>query len=88
MRDRRLLQVERRHATGAPGSIGAPMPGVVISVAVRTGDTVEAGDTLAVLSAMKMETSVSAPISGVVKSLDVAVGDDLKAGELILTIDA
>jgi pyruvate carboxylase len=71
-----------------PGSIGAPMPGVVIELRTAPGATVEIGDALVVLSAMKMETIVSAPISGVVKRIVVAAGDSLAAGDLLVEIEA
>jgi pyruvate carboxylase len=65
------------------GSIGAPMPGVVVEVRAQAGTRVAAGDALVVLSAMKMETVVAAPVAGVLERVAVAVGDTLGAGDLI-----
>jgi len=69
-----------------PGQIGAPMQGKIVNIPVKPGNTVEKGERIAVISAMKMETAISAPISGVVVPYSVKVGDDLAAGDLILEI--
>jgi len=70
-----------------PGSIGAPMTGVVIELRVQAGVDVKVGDALVVLSAMKMETIVSAPVSGKVRRIAVATGDSLAAGDLLIEIE-
>jgi pyruvate carboxylase len=70
------------------GSVGAPMPGVVIAVKVNVGDKVIVGEPLVILSAMKMETAVTSPISGVVKALHVIEGAQLTAGDLIVEVAA
>lgn len=73
---------------GNPGHVGAPMQGKLISVQVKVGDTIEKGDTVAIISAMKMETSMSAPISGTVSRVVAASNDSLAAGDLIVEITA
>lgn len=69
------------------GSVGSPMPGEILNVRVGEGDQVKVGDTLAVISAMKMETVVKAPIGGVVKQVLVSVGDKLEGDDLMLEIE-
>eukprot|EP00741_Cyanophora_paradoxa_P007964 tig00000133_g7704.t1 len=71
-----------------PGSVGAPMAGVVIEVRVKANQEVKAGDPLAVLSAMKMETVVTSPVAGKVTKLPVVTGDSLGSGDLIALISA
>ncbi|CAK4507169.1 unnamed protein product [Aphanomyces euteiches] len=81
-------KVEKLKASpNVPGSVGAPMPGVIVEVKVQKGQQVKAGEPLCVLSAMKMETAVSAPVSGKVKEIHVIVGESMKAGELLIEID-
>ncbi|KAK9894024.1 pyruvate carboxylase [Cystobasidium minutum MCA 4210] len=79
-------QVTREKATKEPGSIGSPMTGVVVEIGVKQGDAIKAGQTIAVMSAMKMEQSVSSPVGGVVKRVLVHTGDSLSANDLIAEI--
>ncbi len=65
----------------------APMPGLVLEVRVETGQRVEAGQTLVVLEAMKMEHHMNAPAVGVVTATLVAVGDQVATGTPLLDID-
>ncbi len=67
--------------------IGASIPGLVSKLSVQVGDTVEENQVIAVIEAMKMETSVAARMSGTVKSILIKEGDTVKAGELLLTIE-
>lgn len=69
------------------GSVGAPMPGVVIDTKVKKGDKVIKGSPLVSLSAMKMETSVTAPVTGTVKHVEVTNGDQVEAGDLLVEIN-
>jgi pyruvate carboxylase len=71
-----------------PGSIGAPMPGVVIDVRTSAGASVGQGAPLVVLSAMKMETVVASPHAGKVDRVAVAVGDAVAAGDLLVHVGA
>ncbi len=66
-----------------PGSVGAPMPGVVVEVRVRAGAAVARGAPLCVLSAMKMETLVAAPVAGRIERIAVKEGDLLAPGDLL-----
>ncbi|HEX6875801.1 MAG TPA: biotin carboxylase N-terminal domain-containing protein [Nocardioidaceae bacterium] len=70
----------------ATGSLLAPMPGSVISVAVSAGDSVAAGQTVLVLEAMKMQHTVSAPHDGVVTDLPVSPGDQVAAGDVLAVV--
>jgi propionyl-CoA carboxylase alpha chain len=70
----------------AAGSLLAPMPGTVVSVAVAEGDAVRAGQQLLVLEAMKMQHPVAAPTAGTVQRLPVRVGSQVEAGALLAVV--
>jgi len=70
---------------GAP--VTAPMPGVVFDILKGPGDSVEEGETVLVLEAMKMEMAISAPCAGVVGEILVGKGDQVTAGQVLATLD-
>jgi biotin carboxyl carrier protein len=76
----------RRTGTAAGGDLTAQMPGQVREVRVSEGDAVQAGDTLVVLEAMKMEIRVSAPADGTVKKLHVKTGDVVERGQRLIEL--
>lgn len=63
------------------------MPGTVIDIRVKVGDTVEKGAPLIVISAMKMEMVVQAPKAGKIKTLDVSVNSKLEGDDLLITME-
>ena len=74
---------ERAVSPRAPvedGVISAPLPGVVSDLRVSRGDSVDAGDVLLVLEAMKMENEIHAPSAGAVEEVYVSVGDQVGRG--------
>ncbi|MDO8448444.1 MAG: acetyl/propionyl/methylcrotonyl-CoA carboxylase subunit alpha [Rhodoferax sp.] len=70
------------------GRLTAPMPGKVVSFAVKAGDKVKRGQALAVMDAMKMEHTIAAPIDGVVAELLYAPGDQVTEGAELLKLVA
>ncbi len=75
-------------AGGPSGGLLAPMPGTVIYLRVRVGQSVRAGETLLVLEAMKMEHPIRAPEDGVVREVRVALGEQVENGALLLVVEA
>jgi len=64
------------------------MQGTIVKVVVEAGDSVEAGDTVCVLEAMKMENNVAADITGTIAEVKVAVGDSVGSGDVVVVIEA
>lgn len=73
-------------SSAAVSKVEAPLPGVILSVSVKEGDAVKAGDTLMVMEAMKMENSIMAEIGGVVKSVKVKPQDSVLQGDILVEI--
>lgn len=77
----------KRKQAGAPGDVSTTMPGNIVDVLVKEGDTVKAGQAVLITEAMKMETEVQAPIAGKVKAVHVAKGDRVNPGEVLVEIE-
>lgn len=75
----------RKKATEA-GHVTAPLPGNVFEIFVKEGDKVEAGQSLLVMEAMKMETELLANISGTIKAIYIIKGDRVTPGETLIEI--
>ena len=69
------------------GTISAPMQGTIVKVLVAAGDAVEAGQSVLVLEAMKMENHITAEKSGTVQEVRVAEGDTVGTGDVLLVIE-
>ncbi len=76
----------RRGSSGSSGDLTAQMPGQVVDVLVETGATVEKGQTLLILEAMKMEIRVSVPMAGEVKVIHVSAGDVVERGQVLIEV--
>lgn len=72
-------------ATGA--KVTCPLPGTVIAIKVKEGETVSAGQTLVVLEAMKMENNIDAERGGVVKQVLVSAGATVMEGDVLIVIE-
>ncbi|MEO7118588.1 MAG: biotin carboxylase N-terminal domain-containing protein [Candidatus Limnocylindrales bacterium] len=83
--DEALRHAQREH--GAIAAVIAPMPGQVLAVRVSEGDKVEAGQTLVVLEAMKMENAVTAPAAATVASVMVTAGQQVQRGDTLVELD-
>jgi len=73
-------------AIGGGNAITSPMPGKILEVRVKVGDTVTKGDKLIVMEAMKMEMSLEAPRDGVIEAIDCAVDELVNDGAVLLTL--
>lgn len=73
-------------ASGAGKPVTAPLPGVIVEISVKVGDTVTAGQQVAVLEAMKMENAIEADRNGTVTAIHVNKGDSVLEGVPIVTI--
>ena len=73
-------------AAGAGEKVNSPLPGVIVEVSVKEGQTVKAGQKVAVLEAMKMENEIPAPKDGTITAIHVNKGDSILEGAPVVTI--
>ncbi|MBB4866520.1 pyruvate carboxylase subunit B [Pseudomonas nitritireducens] len=77
----------KRKQASEPGHVSTTMPGNIVDVLVKEGDSVKAGQAVLITEAMKMETEVQAGIAGTVKAIHVAKGDRVNPGEILVEIE-
>ena len=75
-----------KDATGDGEIVPAPIPGKVLSIKVKPGDTVQAGQVILILEAMKMENEITAPVDGQIKTILVTEGQAVNSGDTMLVI--
>lgn len=84
---RKIKSLRHRHADSqGEVAVSSPMPGKLVRRLVREGQTVEQGQGLLVIEAMKMQNEIKSPKSGVVKSVNTQEGKTVNAGEELLVI--
>jgi biotin carboxyl carrier protein len=74
-------------AAGGAGAVLAPIPGVIVTIAVKVGDAVTAGKELCVLEAMKMKNSIKAARPGKVTAVRIAVGELVKKNQVLVEFE-
>lgn len=91
VRDEQMLLLDRlgfKDALGAgEGQLNAPMPGKILEILCKTGDTVKLGDPVIILEAMKMENELKSPADGIIKSINVSTGQSVEKNEFLLEVE-
>lgn len=76
------------NSNGNADWIKAPIPGVILSVAIRPGDLVEKGQELCILEAMKMKNTIRSPRGGAIQTVHVAPGQTVSHGDLLMEFES
>jgi len=80
-------RASKRPRATSPGHVTCSMPGTVVDVVVNVGDTVNPGDPILIVEAMKMETEIQAPIAGKVTAVHVSKGDKVNPDEALVELE-
>ena len=84
------VETKAAPASSAPAgakTVTAPLPGTITKVTVKVGDTVNAGDTVLLMEAMKMENNITAEFGGTVKAILVETGNQVQSGQALVELD-
>ena len=82
--------MKRRDPAGQPitgNTVNAPLPGRILEIKVKVGDSVKAGQEIAVLEAMKMENSIVSDYAGTVKQILVKTGDNVQTDAALIEVE-
>jgi biotin carboxyl carrier protein len=87
--DERLVSIRKQAGLTTSGhdtEIKAPMPGLIVRFLKNVGDSVEKGERLLIVEAMKMENELKSPIAGKIKSIHAEVGRPVDKGQILITL--
>lgn len=82
-----VVPVVSKQQSGSSGSVTSPMPGTILRICTSVGENVQAGQTVLVLEAMKMENEIAAPKAGKLIALAVNPGDTVANGEFLFEVE-
>jgi glutaconyl-CoA/methylmalonyl-CoA decarboxylase subunit gamma len=83
-----VVKTPSKPVTASAGSVLAPIPGLVLRILVKEGDNVNAGDTVLILEAMKMESEIASTATGIIKKINVKEGASVQEGETLIEVGA
>ena len=90
VKDERELLLEefgmQSEASRNDSDVQAPIPGLISSIFVKSGDIVETGEKLCILEAMKMENEITSPKNGTIKLINIYIGSNVEKGDLLMEI--
>lgn len=72
---------------GSENNVSSPMPGKVVKIPVSLGDPVKKGDTVVIISAMKMESEYKSPIDGIISKINVSEQETVDANQVLIEIE-
>ncbi|MBT4332055.1 MAG: biotin/lipoyl-binding protein [Candidatus Cloacimonetes bacterium] len=83
-----VVKTPSKPVAASAGSVLAPIPGLILRILVKEGDSVNAGDPVLILEAMKMESEITSTVTGVVKNISVKEGTSVQEGETLIEVGA
>jgi len=83
-----VVKTPAKPVVASAGSVLAPIPGLVLRLLVKEGDNVNAGDTVLILEAMKMESEIASTATGIIKTINVKEGASVQEGEVLIEVGA
>ena len=82
------VKTRKPTASKGAGTVKAPLPGTIMEIKIKVGDSVKSGDNILIMEAMKMENNIKATTDGVVKDIKVNVNDSVLEGDVLVEIGA
>ena len=83
-----VVKTPAKPFVASAGSVLAPIPGLVLRLLAKEGDNVNAGDTVLILEAMKMESEIASTATGIIKTINVKEGASVQEGEVLIEVGA